>query len=159
MQVLAYARHGGTFLAVAPSPAVRDGIGAMRTAFFTRLVQVPERGLESGGHLRDSQIAALRRFWAATPGGFRLGDAPGGARSALVLLHDVRGAQALRAARALVRRERRTGVRATYVLQTRYLRRRARGEARRARRSRSSCARCARPRAAWSQAALRAARS
>ena len=95
----AYARHGGTFLAVAPSPAVRAGIGSVRTAFFTRLVQVPERGLESGGHLRDSQIAALRRFWAATPGGFRLGDAPGGARSALVLLHDVRGAQALRAAR------------------------------------------------------------
>ena len=93
----------------------------MRIAFFTRLVQVPERGLESGGYLRDSQIAALRRFWAATPGGFRLGDAPGGARSALVLLHDVRGAQALRAATALVRRERKTGVRATYVLQTRYL--------------------------------------
>jgi hypothetical protein len=120
-RVRAYARHGGTFLAVAPSPAVRAGIGATRTAFFTRLVQVPERGLESGGHLRDSQIAALRRFWAATPGGFRLGDAPGGARSALVLLHDVRGTQALRAARELLRRERRTGVRATYVLQTRYL--------------------------------------
>jgi hypothetical protein len=120
-RVLAYARHGGTFLAVAPSKAVRAGIGAVRIAFFTRLVQVPERGIESGGHLRDSQIAALRRFWAATPGGFRLGDAPGGARSALVLLHDVRGVQALRAASALVRREHRTGVHATYVLQTRYL--------------------------------------
>ncbi len=120
-RVRAYARHGGTFLAVAPSPAVRAGIGSVRTAFFTRLVQVPERGLESGGYLRDRQIAALRRFWAATPGGFRLGDAPGGARSALVLLHDVRGAQALRAATALARRERKTGVRANYVLQTRYL--------------------------------------
>jgi hypothetical protein len=120
-RVANYARHGGTFLAVAPSKAVRAGIGAVRIAFFTRLVQVPERGIESGGHLRDSQIAALRRFWAATPGGFRLGDAPGGARSALVLLHDVRGAQALRAAGALLRRERRTGVHATYVLQTRYL--------------------------------------
>jgi hypothetical protein len=119
--VLAYARHGGTFIAVAPTRAVRAGIGAVRIAFFTRLVQVPERGIESGGHLRDSQIAALRRFWTATPGGFRLGDAPGGARAALVLLHDVRGVQALRAAGALVQREHRTGVRATYVLQTRYL--------------------------------------
>src|SRR6478752_6435044 len=74
-KVLAYVRHGGTFLAVAPNKAVRAAIGAGHAAFFTRLVQVPERGLESGGHLRDSQIAALRRFWAATPGGFRLGDA------------------------------------------------------------------------------------
>ena len=120
-RVLAYVRHGGTFLAVAPSAAVRAGIGAARVAFFSHLVQVPELGLQSGGHLRDSQIAALRRFWAATPGGFRLGDAPGGARSALVLLHDVRGARALRSAGALVRRERAAHVRATYVVQTRYL--------------------------------------
>ncbi|HET6174151.1 MAG TPA: hypothetical protein VFD90_16185 [Gaiellales bacterium] len=120
-RVLVYVHHGGIFLAVAPSKAVRAAIGSGHTAFFTRLVQVPELGLESGGHLRDSQIAALRRFWAATPGGFRLGDAPGGARSALVLLHDVRGLPALRASRALVQREGRTGVRATYVLQTRYL--------------------------------------
>ena len=120
-RVLAYARAGGTFIAVGPSRAVRTRMGAPRIAFFSRLVQVPERGLESGGHLRDRQIAALRRFWEATPGGFRLGDAPGGARAALVLLHDVRGAEALRAARALVRRERATGVLATYALQTRYL--------------------------------------
>ena len=120
-RVLAYVRHGGTFIAVTPSRAVRNGIGSPRTAFFTRLVQVPELGLDNGGHLRDAQIAALRRFWAATPGGFRLGDAPGGARSALVLLHDVRGPEALRASPALVRREHRTGVRATYVMQTRYL--------------------------------------
>jgi hypothetical protein len=120
-RVLAYVHHGGTFIAVAPSAGVRAGTGSARTAFFTRLVQVPELGLDNGGHLRDAQIAALRRFWAATPGGFRLGDAPGGARSALVLVHDVRGAQALRASQALVRREHRTGVRATYVLQTRYL--------------------------------------
>jgi hypothetical protein len=120
-RVLAYVHHGGTFIAIAPSKAVRAAIGSGHTVFFTRLVQVPERGLESGGHLRDSQIAALRRFWAATPGGFRLGDAPGGARSALVLLHDVRGLPALRASKALVQREHRTGVHATYVLQTRYL--------------------------------------
>ena len=120
-RVLAYVHRGGTFLAVAPSPAVRAGIGAARVAFFTRLVQVPERGLDSGGHLRDSQIAALRRFWAATPGGFRLGDAPDGARSALVLLHDVRGLQALRASTALLQRERASRVHATYVVQTRYL--------------------------------------
>jgi hypothetical protein len=120
-RVLVYARSGGIFLAVAPSPAVRAGIGAVRIVFFTRLVQVPERGLQSGGHLRDSQIAALRRFWAATPGGFRLGDAPGGAQAALVLLHDVRGRGALRVSRALVRRERATKVHATYALQTRYL--------------------------------------
>jgi hypothetical protein len=120
-QVQSYVRRGGTFLAVAPNKAVRAGIGAGHAAFFTRLVQVPERGLESGGHLRDSQIAALRRFWAATPGGFRMGDAPGGARSALVLLHDVRGLPALRASKALVRREHRSGVHATYVFQTRYL--------------------------------------
>ncbi|MDX6538946.1 MAG: hypothetical protein QOI71_556, partial [Gaiellales bacterium] len=120
-RVLAYVHRGGTFLAVAPSPAVRAGLGAARVAFFERLVQVPERGLESGGQLRDSQITALRRFWAATPGGFRLGDAPGGARSALVLLHDVRGLQALRAAGPLVQRERATRVHATYVVQTRYL--------------------------------------
>ena len=120
-RVLAYVRSGGTFIAVTPSKAVRNGIGSPRTAFFTRLVQVPELGLDNGGHLRDAQIAALRRFWAATPGGFRLGDAPGGARSALVLLHDVRGPEALRASQALVRRERKTKVRATYVLQTRYL--------------------------------------
>jgi hypothetical protein len=120
-QVLAYVRKGGTFLAVAPSKAVRAGIGAGHAAFFTRLVQVPERGLVNGGHLRDGQITALRRFWAATPGGFRLGDAPGGATSALVLLHDVRGLPALRASKALVRHEHRTGVHATYVLQTRYL--------------------------------------
>jgi hypothetical protein len=120
-RVLAYVRSGGTFLAVGPSKAVRASIGAGHAAFFTRLVQVPERGLVNGGHLRDGQITALRRFWAATPGGFRLGDAPGGATSALVLLHDVRGLPALRASKALVRREHRTGVHATYVLQTRYL--------------------------------------
>jgi hypothetical protein len=120
-RVLAYVHHGGTFIAVTPSKAVRNGIGSPRTAFFTRLVQVPELGLDNGGHLRDAQIAALRRFWAATPGGFRLGDAPGGARSALVLLHDVRGPEALGASQALVRREHRTKVRATYVVQTRYL--------------------------------------
>ncbi len=121
LRIRAYTRQGGTFLAVAPSPAVRTAIGGPRTAFFARLVHVPELGLESGGHLRDRQIAALRRFWAATPGGFRLGDAPGAARAALVLLHDVRSQEALRAAPELVRRERATGVRATYVLQTRYL--------------------------------------
>ena len=120
-RVLAYVHHGGTFIAVAPTKAVRAAIGSGHTAFFTRLVQVPELGLESGGHLRDSQIAALRRFWAATPGGFRLGDAPGGARSALILLHDVRGLPALRASEALLQREHRTGAHATYVLQTRYL--------------------------------------
>ena len=120
-RVLAYVHHGGTFLAVAPTAPVRSGIGAARVAFFDRLVQVPERGLESGGHLRDGQIAALRRFWAATPGGFRLGDAPGGARSALVLLHDVRGLPALRAAGALVRGERASRIRSSYVVQTRYL--------------------------------------
>ncbi len=120
-RVLAYVRNGGTFLAVTPSKAVRAAIGAGHAAFFTRLVQVPERGLVNGGHLRDGQIAALRRFWAATPGGFRLGDAPNGATSALVLLHDVRGLPALRASKALLRREHRTGVHATYVLQTRYL--------------------------------------
>ena len=120
-QVLSYIRHGGTFLAVAPNKAVRAAIGTGHSAFFTRLAQVPERGLESGGHLRDSQIAALRRFWAATPGGFRMGDAPGGARSALVLLHDVRGLPAMRASKALVRREHKSGVHATYVFQTRYL--------------------------------------
>ena len=120
-RVLDYVHDGGTFIAVTPSKAVRNGIGSPRTAFFSRLVQVPEIGLQNGGHLRDAQIAALRRFWAATPGGFRLGDAPGGARSALVLLHDVRGPEALRASQALVQRERRTGVRATYVLQTRYI--------------------------------------
>ena len=120
-RVLAYVRKGGTFLAVAPSKAVRAAVGGGHAAFFTRLVQVPEIGLESGGHLRDKQIAALRRFWAATPGGFRLGDAPGGATSALVLLHDVRGLPALRASKALMLREHRTGVHATYVLQTRYL--------------------------------------
>jgi hypothetical protein len=120
-RVLTYVQNGGTFLAVAPSAAVRAGLGAARVAFFTRLVQVPERGLESGGYLRDSQIAALRRFWAANPGGFRLGDAPNGARAALVLLHDVRGLQALRAASPLLRGEHAAGVRATYVVQTRYL--------------------------------------
>jgi hypothetical protein len=120
-RVLAYVHHGGTFLAVAPSAAVRAGIGAARVAFFSHLVQVPERGLQSGGHLRDGQIAALRRFWAATPGGFRLGDAPGGARSALVLLHDVRGTRSLRSAAALVRSERAWRVHASYVVQTRYL--------------------------------------
>ncbi len=137
---------------------MRAGIGAVRIAFFTRLVQVPERGIESGGHLRDSQIAALRRFWAATPGGFRLGDAPGGARSALVLLHDVRGRPALRAAGALLRRERRTGVHATYVLQTRYLADARGAGARGARRSRGSCARCARPPPRWPRAASPEAR-
>jgi hypothetical protein len=120
-RVLDYVHRGGTFLAVAPTKAVRRGLGAARVAFFAHLVQVPERGLESGGHLRDGQTAALRRFWAATPGGFRLGDAPDGRRSALVLLHDVRGIEALRAAAGLLRRERAAGVRATYVLQTRYL--------------------------------------
>jgi hypothetical protein len=120
-RVLAYVRSGGTFIAVAPSAAVRAGIGSPRTAFFSRLVQVPQLGLQNGGHLRDGQIAALRRFWAGTPGGFRLGDAPGGARAAFVLLHDVRGLPALRAAPALLRYEHAAGVHATYVLQTRYL--------------------------------------
>ena len=44
-----------------------------------------------------------------------------GARSALVLPHDVRGLPATRASKALVRREHKSGVHATYVFQTRYL--------------------------------------
>jgi hypothetical protein len=116
----AYARRGGTLLAVAPDAPTRLALGRVRGGFFDRLEAVPEEGL-SNGSIRDVQIAALRRWWEVTPGGFRLGDAPDGRTRAVVLLHDLRTAAAYAYAGALARDEQARGVAGTYVAQTRFI--------------------------------------
>jgi hypothetical protein len=87
---------------------------------------VPESGLQNGG-LRDRQIAALRRWWSATPGGFHLGDAPSGRSQSVVFVHDVRTEEAIAAAPALARAERDVGVHGTWPIETKYLSDRAGG--------------------------------
>jgi hypothetical protein len=115
-----YSAQGGTLLAVAPDALTRQTLVGRRGAVLARLASVPEGGLANGG-LRDLQIAALRRWWAATPGGFRLGDAPAGRGQSVVFVHDLRSASALAAAPALARAERDLGVRATWPIETKYL--------------------------------------
>lgn len=122
----AYSSHGGTLLAIAPDRRTAHTLVGRRGAVIARLASVPETGLQNGG-LRDRQIAALRRWWAATPGGFHLGDAPSGRAQAVVFLHDVRTAGAVAAAPALARDEQDMGVRATWPIETKYLADRAGG--------------------------------
>ena len=114
-----YSARGGTLLAISPDAATGRRSSA-RGAVFARLASVPERGLQNGG-LRDLQVTALRRWWAATPGGFRLGDAPSGRAQAIVFVHDLRSSAALAAAPALARAEHDLGVHATWPLETKYL--------------------------------------
>jgi hypothetical protein len=116
----AYSLRGGTLLAVAPDAATRQVLTGRRGAVIVRLASVPETGLQNGG-LRDRQIAALRRWWAATPGGFHLGDAPSGHAQAVVFVHDVRNEAAIAAAPALARAERDLGVQGTWPIETKYL--------------------------------------
>jgi hypothetical protein len=104
----AYSRRGGTLLAIEPGNVI------------ARLASVPETGLQNGG-LRDRQIEALRRWWAATPGGFRLGDAPAGRSQAVVFVHDLRTAPAVAAAPALARAEHDLGIQSTWTIETKYL--------------------------------------
>ena len=87
----AYSRRGGTLLAIAPDAVTSRALTGRRGAVIARLASVPETGLQNGG-LRDRQIAALRRWWSATPGGFHLGDAPAGRRPG----HRVRARRAQR---------------------------------------------------------------
>jgi hypothetical protein len=117
---VAYSRHGGTLLAIAPDAATRTALVGRRGAVIARLAAVPESGLQNGG-LRDLQVTALRRWWAATPGGFHLGDAPAGRAQAVVFLHDLRTSAAIAAAPALARAEHDLGVRATWPIETKYL--------------------------------------
>ena len=119
-RVLAYVHRGGTFLAVAPSTAVRAGLGAARVAFFTRLVQVPERGLESGG---TCATARSRRCGAS---GRRPRAASGSATRPAARARRSSCCTTCAGCRRCARpgapaRERATGVHATYVVQTRYL--------------------------------------
>ncbi len=115
-----YSARGGTLLAIAPDAATEQALVGRRGAVIARLASVPETGLANGG-LRDLQIAALRRWWAATPGGFRLGDAPSGRAQAVVFVHDLRSRAALAAAPALARAEQELGVHATWPIETKYL--------------------------------------
>jgi hypothetical protein len=115
-----YSARGGTLLAVAPDAPTERALVGRRGAVIARLATVPETGLANGG-MRDRQIAALRRWWAATPGGFRLGDAPSGRTQAVVFVHDVRSRAALAAAPALARAEHELGVHATWPIETKYL--------------------------------------
>jgi hypothetical protein len=116
----AYSRRGGTLLAIAPDGATRRALVGRRGAVIARLAAVPETGLQNGG-LRDRQIEALRRWWAATPGGFRLGDAPSGRSQAVVFVHDLRTAPAVAAAPALARAEHDLDIRSTWAIETKYL--------------------------------------
>jgi hypothetical protein len=120
MEFTAYSGRGGTLLAIAPDAPTRQAMVGRRGAAITRLAAVPETGLRNGG-LRDRQIAALRRWWAATPGGFHLGDAPSGRSQAVVFVHDVRTSAAIAAAPALARAEHDLGVQATWPIETKYL--------------------------------------
>jgi hypothetical protein len=122
----AYSQHGGTLLAIAPDAASRRALAGRRGAVIARLASVPETGLQNGG-LRDRQIAALRRWWSATPGGFHLGDAPSGRSQSVVFVHDVRTEEAIAAAPALARAERDVGVHGTWPIETKYLSDRAGG--------------------------------
>ena len=121
-----YSRHGGTLLAIAPDGPTTRALLGRRGAVIARLASVPETGLQNGG-LRDRQVAALRRWWTATPGGFHLGDAPSGHAQAVVFVHDVRSEDAIAAAPALARAERDLGVHATWPIETKYLADRAGG--------------------------------
>jgi hypothetical protein len=121
-----YSSQGGTLLAIDPDGATSRALVGRRGAVIARLAAVPETGLQNGG-LRDRQIAALRRWWAATPGGFHLGDAPSGRVQAVVFVHDVRTVSAVAAAPALARAEHDLGVRATWPIETKYLGDRAGG--------------------------------
>ncbi|MEO9175980.1 MAG: hypothetical protein ABI317_10755, partial [Gaiellales bacterium] len=116
----AYSKRGGTLLAIAPDAVTREALVGRRGAVIARLASVPETGLQNGG-LRDQQIAALRRWWTATPGGFRLGDAPAGRAQAVVFVHDVRSDAAIAAAPALALAEHELGVHATWPIETKYL--------------------------------------
>jgi hypothetical protein len=121
-----YSRDGGTLLAIAPDGPTTHALLGRRGAVIARLASVPETGLQNGG-LRDRQVAALRRWWTATPGGFHLGDAPSGHAQAVVFLHDVRNESAIAAAPGLARAEHDVGVRATWPIETKYLADRAGG--------------------------------
>jgi hypothetical protein len=116
----AYSQRGGTLLAIAPDAATLQVLAGRRGAVISRLVSVPESGLQNGV-LRDRQIAALRRWWSATPGGFQLGDAPSGRAQAVVFVHDVRTKAAIAAAPALARAEHDLGVQGTWPIETKYL--------------------------------------
>ena len=116
----AYSRRGGTLLAIAPDGPTRRALIGRRGAVIARLASVPETGLQNGG-LRDRQVAALRRWWSATPGGFYLGDAPAGRTQSVVFVHDLRTATAVAAAPALARAERDLGIHATWPVETKYL--------------------------------------
>jgi hypothetical protein len=116
----AYSKRGGTLLAIAPDAATRQTLVGRRGAVIAHLASVPETGLQNGG-LRDRQVAALQRWWAATPGGFRLGDAPAGRSQAVVFVHDLRSDAAIAAAPALARAEHELGVHATWPIETKYL--------------------------------------
>ena len=126
--VCSYLAEGGTLLAVGASARARTVLGPTdcggfdrRTALYARVENVPESGYVDGGHLRDRQIESLRRFWTAQAAGFRLGDAPDGARAALALVHDVRTAAEAASAERYLNAERAIGVHATYAVQTRVL--------------------------------------
>ena len=119
-QLAAYGHAGGTVIAVAPDPSTRTLLRHIRGTSLASLVTVPEAGLGDGTR-RDAQILSLRRFWQATPGGFRMGDAPGGQARALVLLHDLRSPAAYAGADAFAREEHAHGISATYVAQTKYI--------------------------------------
>jgi hypothetical protein len=119
-QLAAYGHAGGTVIAVAPDPRTRSLLRHIRGVSMASLVTVPETGLGDGTR-RDAQILSLRRFWQATPGGFRLGDAPDGQARALVLIHDLRSPAAYAGAPAFAREEHSRGISATYVAQTKYI--------------------------------------
>ena len=119
-RVLAYVHHGGTFLAVAPSrpcaPASAPRASPSSPA-SCRCRSAASRAAGICATARSRRCGASGRRHPAASGSAT----PRAGALGLVLLHDVRGLEALRAAPALVRREHATGVRATYVVQTRYL--------------------------------------
>ena len=126
--VCRYLSRGGTFLAVDASLRARTVLGRTvcgsrlhRSALYSRIENVPESGYVSGGHLRDRQIESLRRFWVGQEAGFRLGDAPAGARAAVAIVHDVRSVSGAASAARYLARERSFGLRSTFALQTRVL--------------------------------------
>ena len=121
VQLAAYGARDGTMLAVEPDVRTRQVLAYARGGVFARIAGVPEAGLPGAARMRDRQVAALRAYWGATPGGFRLGDAPQGRERAVVLLHDLRTRAAIDEAGAFARAERAAGVRATYVIQPKYL--------------------------------------
>jgi hypothetical protein len=76
-----FAKAGGLLLAVGADPATSSALGPRTALELARFATSADPGSP-----RDQQIALLRKLFEASPAGFHLGDAPGGAARAVALV-------------------------------------------------------------------------